>query len=226
MFGFCAKTNALKSAMFDLLETENPYAFRVMFRCLCEQYLKFMYVFTRFMREKTDDVGVEYRSFCGAIEMHDYAGAVELAESLVGYSVVAEVDRIVARVYPQAATLTKTELERASAKFRYRAILKFLTQERPSLVSEKTPFLAAIVPAYALLSSYVHGGPWTDIDLFGSEWSEAIEQCRRDSELAFLMTASVLFFTALVVSREFPEHGIVASRTKEVMDDVIAGGQD
>jgi hypothetical protein len=212
--------------MLDLHQAENPYAFRVMFRCLCEHYLKFMYLFIRFMREKTDDVGVEYRSFCGAVEMHDYAEALELAEGLIGNSIVAEVERIVGAVYPRAAQLTKAELERASAKFRYRAILRFLARERPGLLSDKTPFLAAIVPAYALLSSYVHGGPWTDLDLFGSEWGAAIEQCRRDSELAFLMTASVFFFTALVVSREFPEHGIVAARTKEVMDRVMAVGSD
>lgn len=44
MFGFCAKTNSLKTAMFDCIESNNPYAFKVLFRCFCEHYLKFMYL--------------------------------------------------------------------------------------------------------------------------------------------------------------------------------------
>src|SRR5262245_59666282 len=63
MFGFYAKTNLLKTALFDMVDAENPYAFKVLFRCLCEHHLKFMYVWTRFLREKTDDVGTEYSPF-------------------------------------------------------------------------------------------------------------------------------------------------------------------
>jgi hypothetical protein len=72
MFGFCAKTTALKTAMFDMIDSNNPYAFKALFRCYCEHYLKFTYIFVRFASEKSDDVGREYFSYSGAIESRDY----------------------------------------------------------------------------------------------------------------------------------------------------------
>src|SRR4051794_18721712 len=44
LFGFCVRTNALRTAMFDMSDSENPYAFNALFRCFCEHYLKFTYV--------------------------------------------------------------------------------------------------------------------------------------------------------------------------------------
>ena len=36
MFGFCAKTDALKAALFDLVDGNNAYAFKALFRCYCD----------------------------------------------------------------------------------------------------------------------------------------------------------------------------------------------
>ncbi len=63
MFGFFVKTSALKTAMFDVVDSGNPYAFKALFRCYCEHYLKFTYIFVRFLRENSDDVGREYFSY-------------------------------------------------------------------------------------------------------------------------------------------------------------------
>lgn len=91
MFGFCAKTGGLKTAMFDMIESNNPYAFKALFRCFCEHYLKFTYVFVRFAKEKSDDVGREYFSFCGAIESSEYLKSIVMAEGLIGNKVVGDV---------------------------------------------------------------------------------------------------------------------------------------
>lgn len=218
MFGFCAKTNALKTAIFDMVESENPYAFKAIFRCYCEHYLKFMYVWARFLRERSDEVGTEYFSYCGAMELRDYAAALALAEKLVGRSVVADFDSVIAKFYPNAAMLGSEQLEAASARFRYRAILRFLSREIPGALTSERPFLATIIPSYALLSSFVHGGPWSDLDMYTFGDPDALERCRADAELVFMMTASVVMFTAMAVSREFPEHGVVATRVKGVID--------
>lgn len=53
--------------------------------------------------------------------------------------------------------MSKKQLEEFSGKFKYRAILRYLASDGIHFVSEKTPFLSAIVPAYALYSSFVHG---------------------------------------------------------------------
>lgn len=88
MFMFCAKTNNLKAGMFECIDSDNPYSFKVLFRCFCEHYLKFMYVWTRFLSEMSDAVGVEYYSFCGASEARDYVSAIAMAEGLFGNSTV------------------------------------------------------------------------------------------------------------------------------------------
>lgn len=44
MFAFCARTNFLKTAMFDMIDSENPYAFNALYRCFCEHYLKFTHL--------------------------------------------------------------------------------------------------------------------------------------------------------------------------------------
>lgn len=221
-FGFCAKTNSLKTAMFDMIDSNNPYAFKALFRCYAEHYLKFTYLFIRFLKEKSDEVGDEYFSFCGAVETLDYASAISLAEGLLGNDVSLTTDRILEDLYPKAISLSRRALETASGKFKYRAILRYLSKEVPGIVAKETPFLAQIVPSYALLSSFVHGGPWTDMDMQSYAKPEALLKCEHDAEIIFMMTASVFMFTAMAVSREFPEVGSIASSTKSVINQFLS----
>jgi hypothetical protein len=218
MFMFCAKTNSLKTAMFDCIESNNPYAFEVLFRCFCEHYLKFMYVWVRCLSEKNDSVGVDYYSFCGAIEAREYATAISMAEGLLGNAVVANVEAAIAELYPEAAKLSVKELEQASARFKYRSILRFLGSEKLQFVAKERPFLAKIVPAYALLSSFVHGGPYTDMEMFGYSEPAALQECEQQVEIVFLLAATVFMLTAMAVSREHPQAGIIAGKVKDVID--------
>ena len=222
MVMFCAKTNSLKTAMFDCIESNNPYSFKVLFRCFCDHYLKFMYVWTRFLSEKNDAVGIEYYSYCGAAEARDYVYAVTMAEGLLGNSVVAKIESAIAELYPEAAKLSAKELEQASGRFKYRSILRFLGSEKLQFVAKERPFLAQIVPAYALLSSFVHGGPYTDLEMADYSESRALEDCEREAAVVFLMTATVFMLTAMAASREFVELRPLAGRVKNVLDRFIA----
>ena len=220
MFGFCAKTNALKTAMFDMIESNNPYAFKTLFRCYCDHYLKFTYLFVRFVLEKSDEVGREYFSFCGAIETRDYLKSIMAAEAIFGNQISGDVKGAIEAVYPDAATLSMKELQVASAKFRYREILRFLSAQAPDLLNSSTPFLASIVPAYAEMSSFVHGGPWSDLDMQGYVKPEALEECRRLAAIASLMSASTVMMTAICVTREFPECGQLAANMSAALNRV------
>ncbi len=226
MFGFCAKTNSLKTAMFDMIESNNPYAFKALFRCYCDHYLKFVYLFVRFLTDKADAVGIEFFSYCGAIEARDYAGAISMAESLLGNAAVANVERVLAEMYPRAAQLSIRELETASNQFKYRSILRYLNREVPGMVAKERPFLAQIVPSYALLSSFVHGGPWTDMDMYAYTKPEALQECEHDAEVVFMMTASVFMLTAMAVSREYPVHNHIAAQVKAVIGRFVSESSD
>jgi hypothetical protein len=217
MFMFCAKTNSLKTAMFDCIDSNNPYAFKVLFRCFCEHYLKFMYVWARLLSESSDSVGTEYYSFCGAVEAREYAGAITMAEGLLGNSVTANVREALAKLYPEAVALSDRELDEASRQFRYRSILRYFAGSKVKLVSGDQPFLAQIVPLYATLSSFVHGGPYTDMEM--AEYSEprALQECEREVEVVFMMTATVFMLTAMAVSREHPEFVPVAPKVNRIL---------
>jgi hypothetical protein len=202
MFGFCAKTNALKTAMFDMIESNNPYVFKALYRCYCEHYLKFIYIFTRFVKERSDTAGTEYFAYCGAAEAREYASAIATMERLLGNEVNGDVQSVIAKRYPEAADLSTRQLDDVSAQFKYRAILRFLARET-GFVGKQTPFLTRIVPVYAELSSFVHGGPSGDLDIENYNSPTALAKCKEDWELVVLLTASVLRCTALAVAREF-----------------------
>lgn len=211
---FCAKANSLKTAMFDAIDSNNPYAFRVLYRCFCEHYLKFTYLWVRMSKEKTDAAGTEYYDYCGAVEAIEYGGALKMAQALLGDDVSANFSDAVARLYPEAAHLSKKELEGFSGKFKYRAILRYLATEEIGFVSEKQPFLSAILPAYALYSSFVHGGPYTDMEMFEYAQPESLELCESDVEVIMMMNSTVFMMTAIaaafaVGSKEAPVAGKV-----------------
>jgi len=217
MFGFCAKTNSLKTAMFDCIESNNPYAFSALFRCFCEHYLKFMYIWTRLLSEKTDQIGIDYYSFCGAAEARDYVSAITMAEGLLGNTAIANIEEALSHMYPATAGMSSKQLEQVSGQFKYRSILRFLAGDAFRFVAKERPFLAQIVPQYALLSSFVHGGPYTDMEM--AEYSEpkALESCEQKAGIVFLMTATVFMLTCMVVSKEHPEAGEVAGEVHRVL---------
>lgn len=222
MFMFCAKTNSLKTAMFDCIDSNNPYAFKVLFRCFCEHYLKFMYVWARLLSESSDSVGTEYYSFCGALEAREYVSAMTMAEDLLGHSVTANVREALAELYPKAADLSDRELDEASRQFRYRSILRYFAGSTMKLVSADQPFLAQIVPLYATLSSFVHGGPYTDMEMAQYSEPRALQECEREVEVVFMMTATVFMFTAMAVSREHPEFAPVAPKVNRILKQFAA----
>jgi len=197
---FCAKANSLKTAMFDAIESSNPYAFRVLYRSFCEHYLRFMYLWVRMSKEKTDDVGSEYYSYCGAVEALDYGDSLKVANRLVGNDVVMNFKSAIEKLYPEVAHLSKKQLEDYSGKFKYRAILRYLAGDDIRFVSSDTPFLSAIVPAYALYSSFVHGGPYTDMEMFEYSKPDTLESCQGELAVIVMMNATIFMLTSMAVT--------------------------
>ena len=113
--------------------------------------------------------------------------------------------------------MSKRQLSEASAKFKYRAILRFLNEAVPGIISQERPFLATIIPSYALLSSFVHGGPWSDRDMYIYVGEEALEDYERQAGFAFAMTASVLMFAVMAVGREHREFLPLAAQVNDIL---------
>lgn len=146
LLGFAIKTDSLKSAMFDVVESANPYAFNALFRCFCDHYLKFTYVLIRFLKESSDDVGTDYFSVCGAAETADYLDAIAASERLIGNEARVGIEQTVQKLFPSITAMTRKQLANASAKFRYRAVIRFLAEEAPELVSKQHRFSHPLIP--------------------------------------------------------------------------------
>jgi hypothetical protein len=225
LFTFCAKLGSLKTGMFECVDTNNPYAFKILFRCFCEHYLRFMYVWSRFTHERSDQAGLDFYNFCGAAEAVDYVNSLAATERLLGNEALVNAKKVVAALYPEVQHVSSAELERRSAMFKYRSILRFLASEPYEFVATERPFLAHIVPAYALLSSFVHGGPYADLEMAEFSQPHVLEECHSNAEVVVLMAASVYMLTAAAVAREHPAVGDVAAKVNSVLKPLRASGE-
>ena len=62
-------------------------------------------------KEKCDEVGNEYYSYCGAVEALDYGNSLTVAESLLGNDIRANFSDVIEKLYPEAARLSKKSLK-------------------------------------------------------------------------------------------------------------------
>jgi hypothetical protein len=89
-------------------------------------------------------------------------------------------------------------------------------------MSTQSVFLAAIVPTYAELSSFVHGGPMADDVMlqFSSKAEELAAEKR--SSFAFLLSASVQALALMAISAEFKEFAPAMARTHKTISAYLA----
>ncbi len=197
------RAGVLKNGVFDMHETRNLYAARVLFRALTEHYLKAMYLFARYVVEKTDQVGTEYFDFCGAAEMIEYGEAWRARGRLFGEDRLMQYTTLLDRFYPSIKSHSPKTIAAKSAQFKYRAILRYLAENGSGLVSVKVPFLANVIPSYALLSSYVHGGPTAEQEFATPPTMAALrKESLKDAELAFLLAAHAQSLAVLVLAQD------------------------
>jgi hypothetical protein len=202
---FNAKMEAIKSGLYSCIESENPYSFRILFRCLCEHYLKFMYCLVRNTKEKNDQVGIEFYEYCGADEMLGYVKAMEMAFELQGYPGALETKNVLKRLYPKASGMSKNALSSESHKFKYRSIIRYFAQEASEWFSEPSSFMIQVVPIYAELSAFVHGGPSADFQMREFSEQKSLDETRRKGPLVFSMVASATRYSAIFFREDFEE---------------------
>ena len=167
MTTFVAKTNFLKTAIFDLCEADNLYAAHIVFRSLIEHVLKAQYVFMKWAEDKNDNVGENYLKWYEAAELYDYLKSWEAVSKLVNNGKSKAVsEELLFEKNPEFSTKTINEIKDIANQFKYRSIIKYINEKIPNhSKSIEESFLLKIIPNYAELSGYVHGGPTADKDL-------------------------------------------------------------
>jgi hypothetical protein len=220
------KAATLKMAMYDLLDELNIYPFKVVYRSFCEHYLKFLYIWYRFLDEKSDDVGRDYYTYCGVREILDFAKALKAAHGILGHDVIVKYSELVQKMVPNLDNISRTELEEKSDRFRYRNIIRYIADKAPQIVSEQSQFLVTIIPEYAYLSTYVHGGPTLDRTMDELISDAGLESAREEASIVFIMNASIFMFVAMAMSREFPSLSEVTGRANYVINKYLKSSSE
>lgn len=150
---------AIKLAVNDLAGSGHIYGTSILMRSLIEHYLRFQFVWFRWIEHKSDEPGAEYVRFLRLSEALDYGEALKLSSHLKGYDVPDKnVLELMKESDPKLADFSKNQIKKTTCQWRYRKIVEYLSEVSGSGNLGGLSFLGSLIPLYATLSSYVHGG--------------------------------------------------------------------
>lgn len=216
---FMVKTNFIKEGIFELYESENLYSMSILFRSMIEHFLRFQYIFLRFAKDKNDSIGEDYIVFCSLNEFIEIGKSWKDVSKISGERPVLDPYDLLKEFNPDFARYSRKEIENKSHQFRYKNIIKFiheLVDNRPPLVD--TSLLLKLIPKYADLSSFVHGGPNSDKEMMKNISEEVRNKVLLDIiEQTFIMTASVKSFSYLMLYQEDRRLGSAYNEVQSIM---------
>lgn len=150
----------LKNSIYDCYESQSVYSAKILFRCLIEYFLRHSYIFTRFVDEKKDDVGVDFYNYCDMGENFDYYKALRSSQKIFDPSLIDDDSdwEKLKSFNTDFSSISPSDLKRKVEQFQHKKIIKYLNEVQTKN-SINNDFLKKIIPLYSELSSYVHGGP-------------------------------------------------------------------
>lgn len=209
LMGLLATINSIKLGMYDLIEKcdTHLYVVKILHRSLIEQFLRFQYLFSRFIIESNDEVGIEYRKYSRISEVLAYVNASAVAYSMVGKTTEEIVLKKLKKDFPELS-ISRKELESITNRWKHRSIIKYLNANA-KLAQPGGAYILNLIPEYAELSSFVHGGTsaeesynhsMSEGSLKEQMLSEAEEACR-----VAALTKGMLLIVATKFAPEFQE---------------------
>lgn len=145
----------LKDGILDLAETGNLYAVNALLRIFLEHTLKALGIFQRATEEMSDDFANAYLKSI-LKEAADYKKALTAA----GLTLDEPEQFILHPWFEEAGKLKAGELDDLARPFQYKKLIEAINT---SYGFTKPNFLSMIVPNFAELSGFVHGGPSTQL---------------------------------------------------------------
>jgi hypothetical protein len=215
------RTDSLKTAILDTHDSGNIYASKTLLRCLCEHYLKFLYIWARFTLEKSDAAATDYSRYCDADELREGLDILSAAGSLVSKTVAPGFRTMIETRYPDVAKLGSGTLALGTDQFRCRAIIENLVRAGSGISPDELPLLDRVIPTFAVLALLGRGGPYSDVESLDALEHEASRDPANDAAFVVALPATVFMFTALAISREYPEHAEIAPTVCAVIEQFV-----
>jgi hypothetical protein len=198
-----AKIDFLKSGIFDLCESDNPYAAKVLYRSLVEHHAQFMYVWHRYLKAHNDEAAEEYLTFYAWDEYLKYGKDLKELGARTGCSSTETPYEVLCQVIPAVAAHSPKEIRMKARQFAFSEIVRFLREQWKSNKSSggSIPDVVLKLPLlYGELCSFVHGGPDAEHELMSmKDEAERMEESVRLAQLSWQMSGSIKLLLLLVL---------------------------
>jgi len=155
LLGLLSTATNIKLSIYDLAEASEThlYSIQLLNRVHIEHYLKFNYILVRFLKEKTDEVGQEYRKISKINDILSYINATTISISIIDESNDNLILQELKEKYPEL-NISKKELYNITNQWKHRSIVKYLIENENFIEND---YLLKLIPEYSKLSSFVHG---------------------------------------------------------------------
>lgn len=190
LMGLMGSANSVKLGIYDLAEAcdTHLYVIKILHRTVIEHYLKFYYILLRFINEKTDDVGLEYRKYSKISETLAFVNALSTSTAVDGKPDDNAVLKKLRNEYPEY-DISKKELNEITFKWKHRSIVKYIKKNIDIIQDEKS-FMLKLIPEFAELSSFIHGG------VFAEQYYHSVYSDGKLKEAVYNAVLEVAFMTA------------------------------
>jgi hypothetical protein len=159
VISFIGNTNFIKNGIFDLVESENVYSIKILFRSLIEHFLKFQYLLLRFLESQNDTIFTEFERFSQYSDLLSYGNSLKNINHILN-SKDADLSsfEILKEMFPELKGQTNKWVKDKIEEYRIQNIIKYINDrinKDNSYSSNK--FILDLLPVYSELSSFVHG---------------------------------------------------------------------
>lgn len=200
------KSNFVKNSIFDVSEHEDLYSANILYRSLIEHSLRHQYIFMSYAKNKNDSVGKDYYEYCDMGENLDFLKAIKSTNEIFDpENADIKTWEELSKIDERFQKCTPKQLSIKVDQFKYRSIIKFIS----SNLSLKEGILAKIIPLYSELSSFVHGGPYGEKNLFSHALNEQarLDKLENICEMTFEISKAIKSFTYLFAYQVNKKYG-------------------
>ena len=152
---YSLKLQYLSNSINLCKETGDYYSLYVLFRALLEHYFRHLYIYSRALRESSDEVGIEYY---GKLKGHEdlcfLRGNISLNTKMTGEKSIRSLGGD-----------QNKNLDEVAQNFKINNILSYLSNsigEDKEIKAISKEFFNKYSSHYSTLSSFVHGGPFAE----------------------------------------------------------------
>lgn len=156
LLSFQTHLSTIKNAIIDLSEENNIYSIKALYRIFLEHLMKGVYIWSRYLKEKNDQVGIEYNNLMKIGENLKYGNSIkQLSIILDAETKNMDVWDTLCKYDDSLKKMNKKDITDIISKFDYKNIAKYLIDNK-TFIYDLVP---TIISEYSELSSFIHGGP-------------------------------------------------------------------